>query len=407
MPMEQEMIHPRSMTFENQRLAFMLRKDQKLPWQEITERVVNRLCHCRTHCRIADHRPSVRQVREVCQSFDKKIGHRAYKYKNCGRYAHKVTKDVEKFILQKMLAMRRAGICTATCLQGEVAREMNVKLDASTIRKVLGDNGYRWRRRAQKPRYSKEDMERRLAFVRRVLAMAKKVLAKMLSMATDGVVLSLAPSNPTKRWNFCRDGETHMWRSKEEAAKAELAGADAYSKQVPLARALPMWGGIGRGGFGLVMFHEFKKVNNGEWVKAISEGSLRKALHAAAAPQTRGPWTILCDNESFLDAPASKKAHARQRITLMHIPPRSPDLNPVEMYWAWVRKQLRAKELADMHAKRPPLNKFAMKARVHALLRTAAAKRAAQRHFWSFRKTCAIVQKKKGAASGKQHAHTA
>ena len=62
---------------------------------------------------------------------------------------------------------------------------------------------------------------------------------------------------------------------------------------------------------------------------------------------------------------------------------------------------MRAKELADMHAKRPPLKKFATKARVRALLRTAAAKRAAQRHFSSFRKTCATVKKKGGAASGK------
>ena len=54
-----------------------------------------------------------------------------------------------------------------------------------------------------------------------------------------------------------------------------------------------------------------------------------------------------------------------------------------------------------MRAKRPPINKFAMKARVKALLKTRAAKSAAKRYFFSFRKTCVIVDKFKGAASGK------
>ena len=39
---------------------------------------------------------------------------------------------------------------------------------------------------------------------------------------------------------------------------------------------------------------------------------------------------VLCDNESFLDAAPCAKAHMLKRIKLWHIPPRSPDLNPVE-----------------------------------------------------------------------------
>ena len=85
---------------------------------------------------------------------------------------------------------------------------------------------------------------------------------------------------------------------------------------------------------------------------------------------------------------------------LWHIPPRSPDLNPVERFWAWVRRQLRDMDLADLRAKRPPIKKFGLKHRVRALMRTERAKEVAKNHVMSLRKTCALVKRKRGAASG-------
>ena len=66
---------------------------------------------------------------------------------------------------------------------------------------------------------------------------------------------------------------------------------------------------------------------------------------------------VLCDNESFLSTARSKQAHANARLCMWHIPPRSPDLNPIEKYWAWLRKSLLARDLSDAVAKRPALDK--------------------------------------------------
>ena len=115
--------------------------------------------------------------------------------------------------------------------------------------------------------------------------------------------------------------------------------------------------------------------------------------------QKHGPWHILCDNETFLEAPASRTAHRRVGVSLWHIPARSPDLNPVERFWGWVRKQLRAMDLADLKAKRPPVQKTALKARLRALLSTQKAKRVAQSHVRSLRKTCEEVLRKRGAGT--------
>ena len=360
------------MDFDNQRDVVLLRM-MKLPWAEIRKRVRNRL----------KKMPSEKQCRDVNKRFNKKIGHAPYKYKNCGRKVWKLTKAVEKFLLKTLRAQRCKVICTSTSLQEAAAKEMNVELECSTIRKCLARNGYHWMPRSQKPCFSRADMTLRWAFVKRVLRMTKVELANLMKsmMAMDGVVLATPPENPTERLNFCKIGETHMWRKKDEAAKKELAGKSEYDKQIAKKRQVPMWGGVGPSGFGLVMFHTRRKVNNGEWSKAVREGSLVKALRDACAPRRNGPWTVLCDNESFLDAPASEAAHKRARVEVWHIPPRSPDLNPVEKYWAWVRKQLRAMDLADLQAKppRPPVTKAGLQARVRALLRTRKAKDVASR----------------------------
>ena len=65
-------------------------------------------------------------------------------------------------------------------------------------------------------------------------------LEAKLAFAMDGVVVTIPPKNDIDRENYCRYGDTHMWRKKTEAASPELAGQDPYAKQVPIGRAIPM-----------------------------------------------------------------------------------------------------------------------------------------------------------------------
>ena len=190
-----------------------------------------------------------------------------------------------------------------------------------------------------------------------------------------------------------------MWRKRGETAKPELAGKDMCNKQVPYSRAVPMWGGIGTGGFGLVMFHKWKKVNQAEWTAAVEKGRLVEACKSARPDRQRGPWRLLCDSESFMKGKETQAAHDKAAVELWHIPPRSPDLNPVERFWGWLRKRLRAMDLADLRAGRKAVKKTALKARVRNLLKTQKAKQVAKSFVLSLPKTCAEVKKRKGAAS--------
>ena len=90
---------------------------------------------------------------------------------------------------------------------------------------------------------------------------------------------------------------------------------------------------------------------------------------------------------------------AEWEVTLWHIPAKSPDLNPIEKYWAWLRRHLRTLDLEDARAKRTPLTKAAFKKRVVGVCRSAKAQRVAAACARGLRKVCQEVVDKKGAAS--------
>ena len=189
----------------------------------------------------------------------------------------------------------------------------------------------------------------------------------------DGAIFGCAPSDPTARANHCRIGDTHMWRKRGEIASPELAGDDHYGKQVPLSRAVAVWGGLSSNGFQVVLFHDTKKLTSATWSNAVDEGRLKKALQDLNPARKHGPWEILADNETFLRTAESLKVMAKSKAKFwkgpFKLPPYSPDLNPIEKFWGWLRKVLRKADLADLNAGRPPLGKMALRARIRNICR--------------------------------------
>ena len=150
----------------------------------------------------------------------------------------------------------------------------------------------------------------------------------------------------------------------------------------------------------MVSFHKNKKLTSVEWTRLLKRGRVADAVRRVNPHKQRGPWKVLCDNEKFLDARESKTAYAACSVELWHVPPRSPDLNPIEKCWSWLPKQLKVQDLADLHAKRRTPNKAAYTARIRALLRTQRAQNVAKACAKSLNHVCKVVVSKKGAASG-------
>ena len=117
--------------------------------------------------------------------------------------------------------------------------------------------------------------------------------------------------------------------------------------------------------------------------------------------QASGPWHALCDNEKFLRTRTCGSAHKGAKVKLWGIPAKSPDLNPVEQFWSWLRNRLRAMDLCDAMAKRPVLGKTAFKARSRKLYQPKKAQETAADAAKSLKETCPLVLKNSDAASGR------
>ena len=121
-----------------------------------------------------------------------------------------------------------------------------------------------------------------------------------------------------------------------------------------------------------------------------------KAIRDLDPVEAAGPWHVLCDGEGFLRAADSKRAHEEVGVELWTVPPSSPDLNPVELMWAWLRKELRRMDKNDLAAKRPAIQKTAFQGRVRSLVRTQRAQQHASKIAAGFKRKCREIVQKKG-----------
>ena len=383
-----EVLHKRGLDFKNQRKVVILR-DQGKTFVQIASEVKN----------LQGGRPDRRTCANYYTQFHRRVGRRKSNYKNCGRKPWKLSTGVKKFLVTTLLKQRKQSICTAATLQAELARQKGVIVEMCTIRKYIKKQGYRWLPRGQKRKYTQADMADRLAHAQAIVRLGEEGLRKKMSFSMDGCVLPIPPSDPIERINYLRHGQTHMWRKKSERLMPELAGEDHYANRVRIGRAVPLWGGLSAGGFAPVLFHKNKKLDTAEWAEAAQAGKLTRTINSLHHVDRRGPWYVLSDNESFIMAPASRREYRKLGIRIWKLPRRSPDLNPIERFWAYLRKRLKSMDLNDAVRKKPVLGKLAYTARIRAILRSPAAQEVAKNIGKGYLNTCKEVVRSKGAAS--------
>ena len=126
--------HNTDFDFDTQKKIVILRDVEKLPWGEIAKRVRN----------LRGKKPPPRLCATYYRKFSRAQGVRPTKFQKCGpQKPYTVTPAVKKFLMKKLLALRRTSFCTSTTLQLALAREMNVQISDSYVRKILQNKGYK------------------------------------------------------------------------------------------------------------------------------------------------------------------------------------------------------------------------------------------------------------------------
>ena len=126
---------------------------------------------------------------------------------------------------------------------------------------------------------------------------------------------------------------------------------------------------------------------------------MTKAIKSLHPVDRSGPWYVMSDNESFTMAAAGRREYRKLGILIWKLPRISPDLNPIERFWAYLRNRLRLMDLNDDVHKKPVLGKFAYTARVRATVRSLVAQEVAKHIGRGYMNTCNEVVKLKGVAS--------
>ena len=85
---------------------------------------------------------------------------------------------------------------------------------------------------------------------------------------------------------------------------------------------------------------------------------------------------------------------------LWKIPPKSPDLNPIERFGAWLKQKLRAMDLASALKARLVLGKTAYIECARRVLKGSRAQAVAKNQANTLRKVCEAIVQKQGAAGG-------
>ena len=103
MPLISEMVHPAALGFAMQRKVVVLRDARNKTWPEIQAAVRN----------LRGERPSLSTVQRCYRAFSVRGGRVRTKYANCGNKVHKVTKELETFLVRRLRQLRTKMVCTS------------------------------------------------------------------------------------------------------------------------------------------------------------------------------------------------------------------------------------------------------------------------------------------------------
>lgn len=183
--------HPRGLSLKTKERIYVLRKADKLTWEQIASKVKN----------LQGDPPYWKVVRDAYWELSGKKGPKKYNYSNCGRSAI-LTGSLSKWLIDKMKALRKKGDCTSNDLQRCLARQKHVTVEESTIRRVLNKEGYYYLPRAKKPKYDSTARAIRVDFATPFAKCTAATQQKKVNMCIDGVVFTRPPAGTVARENY-------------------------------------------------------------------------------------------------------------------------------------------------------------------------------------------------------------
>lgn len=237
----------------------------------------------------------------------------------------KLTEHEERIILRKVKVNPKLS---APKLTTEVAREFGKVINPETVRRLLRENEYNGRVARRKPYISLCNKKKRLNF-------AEEYLLK-----PDTYWYDVLFADESKFNIFSSDGRVMVWRKKNQ----ELHPSNLKATVKHGGQSVMVWGCMTAFGVGDLVFIDGKL--NAEKYRDLLRTHLR---------QSADKLGILDSFKFYEDNDPKHRARSVQEWLLyncprvLHPPPQSPDLNPIENLWDELDRKVHTRPIHGLH----------------------------------------------------------
>ena len=216
---------------------------------------------------------------------------------------------------------------------GLVAMECELhQVSIRTLSRILNESGYKYVRPRRKGILTASDKKKRVAYA------AKALKNTTPRFWTDDVLLYLDAVSFTHKRNPYQAALApagRVWRTRGEGLELTAKG----SKDLPGGNVCHFVVGICFGA-GAVVVEEYTKMN-GRYFSEFIESTLHRALINRAAATGKEKLLFVQDNDPSQNSAKANESLKTIGAEVVKIPPRSPDLNPIENFFHNEKRKLR------------------------------------------------------------------
>lgn len=241
------------------------------------------------------------------------------KFARIGR-PRKLTERDERLLLRQILVLRRdEGGFTVRRLMKQAGISLK-DVSCKTVRRLLKRNGYQYLQARKKGVLTDKDRKKRLNFARKMKKKySQSVWTKQIAFYLDGISF-FHKYNPADQ---ARSPKGRVWRRSSEGlalgctAKGSHVGSGGRTVKIMVAVTF---------GEGVVLCEQYEKLN-GEFFKGLVERNFLEMFKNSKKSNSR-MW--IQDGDPSQNSALARKAMSKVGAELLAIPPRSPDINPIE-----------------------------------------------------------------------------
>lgn len=310
-----------------------LHQDMKLPLKELMKRYPNLpKTTIHTHCKKPIGSPTVDR-----------------RHSNSGR--PKILSQRDNRRLESSLLQLREDV--GDLFSTDVQRDCpGVNASNRTVRRSLSKMGYNFSQCRKKGQLSKEDCEKRLKYAKRCKAQPNNVWTEGISFYLDGTGW-VHKTNPSRN---ARTMRTRTWKKKGESlsrqctAKGKKEGVGGKMAKFMVAIAH---------GKGVIACHQYTGHIDGEKFAQIIKDQFPAMFQHSANP-TR--MLFLQDGDPSQNSALARDTWQSLGYSMFSIPPRSPDLNPIENTFHLIGKKIK-KDAQEMNLEKETYEQFCERAK--------------------------------------------